>query len=183
MALTFLLARHAESDWNGRGMYQGRLDDSQLSPLGMRQAEALRDRLANRELTAVYSSPLRRALQTARIVAGVDGSVITRRELLDMDHGAWSGRSREEVAETWPELHRQWQTEPAAVRMPGGESLLEVRARALSFLAYARQEHADGQVVVITHGEVLQLMLAHFLQMKPDGMWSIERDNCGLSVI
>jgi broad specificity phosphatase PhoE len=150
----------------------------------MRQAEALRDRLSQRELAAAYCSPLRRALGTAEIVAQPQGiTPLARRELADVDHGQWSGKSQEQVAEQWPELHQQWQRHPAGVRFPDGESLLEVRDRALGFLAWARQRHADGNVLVITHGEVLQLILAHLLEMDADQMWALPRDNCGLSIV
>ncbi|HLY66300.1 MAG TPA: histidine phosphatase family protein, partial [Chloroflexota bacterium] len=165
-----MLARHAESEWNANGVYQGRLDPG-LSELGLRQAEGLRDRLATAELAAVYSSPLQRAWRTAEIVAGTHGlEPLARPELTDVDHGEWSGMPRTEVADRWPELYREWHEHPARVRFPGGESLLEVRDRALSFLALARQRHAEGNLLVITHGEVLQLLLAHLLEMQPDQM-------------
>jgi phosphoserine phosphatase len=67
--------------------------------------------------------------------------------------------------------------------MPGGESLADVRQRALAFLAAARQEHADGDILVVTHGTVLRLLLAHFLDMRPDQLWSMETENCALSIV
>ena len=132
----------------------------------------------------MYSSPLQRAWRTAEIVAGTHGlEPLARPELTDVDHGEWSGMPRTEVADRWPELYREWHEHPARVRFPGGESLLEVRDRALSFLALARQRHAEGNLLVITHGEVLQLLLAHLLEMQPDQMWSLPRENCALSIV
>jgi broad specificity phosphatase PhoE len=135
-------------------------------------------------VVAVYSGPLRRALQTAALVAAKHGfEPVPREELTDVDHGEWSGRPHREVAECWPELHQLWLTQPAAVRFPGGESLLEVRERALQFLAWVRQQHAEGAIVVITHGEVLQLLLGHFLEMDANQLWTLPRDNCALSIV
>jgi phosphoserine phosphatase len=105
------------------------------------------------------------------------------RELVEIDHGDWSGLTREQVAEQWPELAEQWRTAPGGVTMPGGESLADVRRRALGFLAAVRQQHAEGDILVVTHGTVLRLLLAHFLDMRPDQIWSIEAENGGLSIV
>lgn len=170
-------------------MYQGRLE-SDLSPLGMEQAKALGARLADRQLAAVYTSPLRRAVRTAEIVAGfprpsqrVRVRVRELGELAEIHHGEWSGLTRDQVKQGWPELAEAWHRRPGGVTMPGGESLAPVRERALAFLAAARQEHAGGDVLVVTHGTVIRLLLAHFLDMRPDQIWSIEAESCALSIV
>ena len=189
MARTLILARHAESQWNAERRYQGRLEND-LSAEGLLQAEALRDHLASRPLTAIYTSPLRRAVQTAEIVAAGqsrltthDSRLTTRNELTDVDHGRWSSLTHEEVAKCWPELSHQWRTKPGGVRFPGGESLTEVRGRALGFLDFVRHEHAEGQLLVISHGEIIQLLLLHFLDMKPDQLWTMPAGNCAISIV
>jgi len=116
--------------------------------------------------------------------ASAAGTEITlRKELLEIDHGEWSGLRKEQVQQRWPELERKWHTQPSAVEMPKGESLKDVRARALSFLASVRQEHAEGNILVVTHGTVLRIMLAHFLDMALDQIWSIQAENCALSIV
>ena len=189
MARTLILARHAESQWNAEWRYQGRLEND-LSPEGLQQAEALRDHLASRPLTAIYTSPLRRATQTAEIVATGQArptthhsQLTTRNELTDVDHGHWSGLAHQEVDRRWPELSHQWRTKPGGVRFPGGESLMEVRGRALGFLDFVRHEHAEGQLLVVTHGEIVQLLLLHFLDMRPDQLWTMPAGNCAISII
>jgi broad specificity phosphatase PhoE len=143
--------------------------------------------LASRKLVAVYTSPLRRAVRTAELVAnaGLPHPLPLQRarELAEIDHGDWSGLTRAQVAHKWPELAEQWRTAPGDVTMPGGESLADVRRRALAFLAAIRQEHADGDILAVTHGTVLRLLLAHFLDMRPDQIWSIEAENCALSIV
>ncbi len=169
-------------------MYQGRLE-SVLSTLGERQARALGSRLAGHRLVAAYSSPLNRAKRTLELILDAQDThppaTILReaRELIEIDHGEWSGLTKQQVADRWSDLAEQWRTAPASVRMPGGESLLEVRQRALTWLANVRQEYTEGEILVVTHGTVLRLLLAHFLEMTPDQIWSIEAENCALSVV
>ncbi len=124
------------------------------------------------------------SLQGAGGRASPAGLVITTRpDLQDVDHGDWSGLTRTEVEERWPDLYKAWHERPNEVCFPGGECLRDVRARALTFLAAVRQEHAEGNILVVTHGEVLQLLLIHFLQMDPNQLWSMPRDNCALSIV
>lgn len=180
--------RHAESAWNADGIYQGRLE-SDLSPLGEQQALALGVRLVSRTLAGAYSSPLTRAVRTVELImrsAGVSQSapeVSVRPQLAEIDHGEWSGLSGVQVSERWPELAEQWRLVPSQVRMPGGESLAEVRGRALQFLADVRQRHAEGNILVVSHGTVIRVLLAHFLEMRLEQIWSIEAENCGLSIV
>lgn len=152
----------------------------------MAQAKALGGRLSARPLTAIYTSPLTRATRTAELVADAITTrvpVVARAELAEIDHGEWSGLSKDDVQRRWPGLSAEWQQSPASVTMPGGENLQQVRTRALDFLAAARHEHAEGNLLVITHGTVLRLLLAHFLELEPDRLWSIETANCGLSIV
>ena len=145
--------------------------------------------LSGREIRAIYSSSLRRARQTAGIVAeageGTPEQLTVREEddLREIDHGSWSGLTRGEVEERWSQLAGEWRARPAAVRMPDGESLQDVRERALRFLDRLRHSHADGSILVITHGTVVRLLLAHFLAMDSNDIWRFELDNAGLTVV
>ena len=67
--------------------------------------------------------------------------------------------------------------------MPGGESLADLRQRALAFLSDVRQRHAEGDLLVVTHGNVIRVLLAHFLGMRLEQIWSLDADNCGLSIV
>ena len=129
----------------------------------------------------VYSSPLARAVKTAKLVSRAEP--IERDELSEIDHGDWSGLTWAQAEARWPDVVRAWQVAPHTVRMPGGESLLEVRERALGFLAWVRQRHGDGDILVVTHGTVLRLLLAHFLELGPERIWAIESESCALSVV
>jgi broad specificity phosphatase PhoE len=105
---TILLARHGESDWNRDRRWQGHADRP-LTDLGREQARALADRLAATELDAVYSSDLERARETAAIVA--EPHQLPVKELSDLrevDVGSWSGLTRAEAEERYPNAFRRW---------------------------------------------------------------------------
>lgn len=119
-----------------------------------------------------------------RVGAPEDGVEIRpRKELLEIDHGDWSGLSRAQVAERWAYEAQQWRKQPSQTTMPNGESLRQVRERTLRFLADMRQEHGEGTILVVTHGTVLRVLLAHFLDMSLDQIWSVEAENCALSIV
>jgi broad specificity phosphatase PhoE len=97
-----LLARHGETEWNRLGRWQGHADPP-LNDLGRRQAEILAEQLAGDTVSAVYSSDLRRARETARIVAERIGLPVTEDSALrEIDVGSWSGLTRDEVRERFP---------------------------------------------------------------------------------
>ena len=106
---TLYLARHGESDWNAANRFQGH-SDRPLTELGRRQAEALAGKLeSHAALTAIYSSPLARAYETASIVGARLGLQPTPvDDLREVDVGGWSGLSRSEVEARYPDAFRRW---------------------------------------------------------------------------
>jgi len=148
--MRIILVRHGQTEWNAGERagehFRGRMDIA-LNALGHRQAQAVGARLAGVDLGAVYASPLRRAMATARPIAEAHGlRVVPFDGLLDIDYGQWSGRSHRDVAVEWPDLYRAWRTVPHQVRIPGGESLSDVRARVSDGLATVVTRH-DGEIV------------------------------------
>ncbi|MEJ7619692.1 MAG: histidine phosphatase family protein, partial [Aquificaceae bacterium] len=128
------IIRHAESKWNPIGRYQGLLDP-ELSERGKAQAKRLGEHFQSIELHAIYSSPLKRTLQTAQEVAKAKGlEIIEDRRIIEIDHGVWSGLLVEEVQKRFPEQFRQWLEEPHKVSFEGGESLQQVYERVKDFL-------------------------------------------------
>ena len=114
------VARHGETTWNLAGRYQGRLE-SPLSPLGVRQANALADAMAKREVARVISSPLGRCMETARPTARRQNAALeTDPLLLEIAHGTWEGRLRDEIAASDPQRYRAWRSDPANVGFDGG---------------------------------------------------------------
>ena len=124
------LVRHAESVANTQGVYQGQTHDSDLSPLGHRQAQALARRFAGGHIDTILTSPLCRTRQTAAAL----GSVIDEPALLETNHGLWEGLSKSDIAARWPELYALWLTRPSLVEFPGGEKFVDTADRAQTWL-------------------------------------------------
>ncbi len=150
-SLRLLLVRHGETVWNREGRYQGVIDVP-LSPEGERQAAALAVQLRSEPLAAVYSSTLRRAYYTAVPIAAAHGlTVIRDPRLNEINQGQWEGLRPAEIVRRWPELHARWQQEPLSVRLPGGETLEEVRARVLAALEDIVLAWAGRTVCIVAH--------------------------------
>jgi broad specificity phosphatase PhoE len=147
---TILLARHGESDWNRERRWQGHADRP-LTARGREQARALAERLSGVGLGAVYASDLRRARDTAAAVAAAQGlEVEIRPALREVDVGAWSGLTRAEVAERFPDAFQHWQD-----GFPGwddGETYEAMRQRVVSEILRIAEAHEPGCVLVVSHG-------------------------------
>jgi broad specificity phosphatase PhoE len=147
---TVYLARHGESDWNAANRFQGH-SDRPLTDLGRRQAEALAEVVAQENVDAIYSSPLIRALETARIVAARTGlEVIELDGLREVDTGSWSGLSRAEVQERFPEGFERWIAGGSG--WEDGETYEEMGERVLGAIRAIAAAHPSGRVLVVSHG-------------------------------
>lgn len=179
--LRIILVRHGQTDWNAGGSngehFRGRID-LPLNASGIAQARAVADRLATVDIAAVYASPLARAVDTARPVAGGHGlRVEPFAALLDIDYGQWGSRSQLEVAGAWPELYREWQNSPQDVQIPGGERLEDVRLRFVRGLAGLVEQHPSQIVVLVGHQVVNKVAICHLLDLGLGAFWRIRQDN------
>ncbi len=147
---TIHLARHGQSDWNAEARWQGHADRP-LTELGRRQATELANRLAAVPLDSVYSSDLRRAQETATAVAAPRGlSVRALPELREIDVGSWSGLTRAEAEERFPEAFRRWAD--GGHGWEDGETYEGMTSRVLDAILRIAAEHPDGSVLVVSHG-------------------------------
>jgi broad specificity phosphatase PhoE len=147
---TILLARHGESDWNRDRRWQGHADRP-LTDLGREQARALADRLAVTELDAVYSSDLERARETAVIVA--EPHQLSVRELSDLrevDVGSWSGLTRAEAEERYPNAFRRWTKGEEG--WDDGETYEQLSERVVGALQTIAARHPRDRVLLVAHG-------------------------------
>ncbi len=185
MASNVWIARHGETTWNLGGRYQGRLE-SALSALGVRQgfalAEAFGQRLARGETvpTRIVSSPLLRCHATARFVASRLGVAIeTDDRLIEIAHGTWEGRYRDELAANDPERYRAWREDPAHVSFDGGESLADVLVRWHSFAADLTPR--DEDTLVLTHDAVVRCALVDLQGRTLDDFWTTHVENAAFA--
>ena len=129
MTTRLILIRHGETDWNVEGRYQGQADPP-LNQQGLAQACQLAQKLRDVGLDVLYSSPLRRALQTAQILAeALDIPLHTEPRLMEIHQGEWQTLLYTEIAARYPELFDRWQTEPWTVTILGGENIAQVQER------------------------------------------------------
>jgi len=181
-----VLARHGETVANVEGRWQGQ-SDSPLTERGRQQAAKLADALALEldpdPVAAVYSSDLGRALATATIVAAPHGLPVTPdARLREIDTGDWTRRLGADLRRDQPDAVATWRTRPASMRLPGGETLAEVQARALAFFAATLGQHGGGTVVVLAHGTINQCILVQAMRRPVTELWLAERiDNCQIS--
>jgi len=174
-----ILVRHAESEM--QGCYVGRLDPP-LSARGHAQAAALARRMAGQLLVAVYSSPLQRALTTAQMIAvphGLEVSAIA--ELVELDFGDWDGLTYQEIAEIAPQQFNRWLADPAEVRPPNGETLLEMSQRVMEAINGIIAAHLGETVVVVTHGGPARVIVCHVLGIPLSEQWRIRQDLAAVS--
>jgi len=155
---TILLARHGETDWNREGRFQGHADPP-LNATGREQAIELSKALAGRDLTAVYSSPLRRALETAHVVAAAHGlEPVPVDGLREVDVGSWSGLTRAEVEGRFPEQYARWLAYGQG--WEDGETYDEMGRRAVAALLEIAAAHEREQVLAVTHGGPIRAAFA-----------------------
>lgn len=160
MATTLLLVRHGETDWNREGRFQGHAD-TPLNEAGRAQAEQLAASLDGELVTAVYTSPLARARETAEIVAAPLGlDPLPDARLKEIDVGSWTGLTMAEIENRFPEELRRWREEVHHGWLDG-ESYQELGTRVIAGVREIAERHAGGTVLIVGHGGTLRVTLAH----------------------
>ncbi len=183
-----ILVRHGQTAWNVGASstegerFRGRID-LPLNERGRAQAQALAERLTREPIAAVYASPLQRAVETAQPTARRLGlTVKPLAGIIDINYGAWQERPHSEVARLYPTLYRQWLQEPHKVRPPGGESLAEVRERAMAALYQVIARHQDQTILVAAHQVVNKVLVCAMLGLDNSHFWRIRQDNGCLNI-
>ena len=155
---TILLARHGETDWNREGRFQGHADPP-LNGTGRAQAAHLAYELADVELAAVYSSPLRRALETARVVAAAhELEPVALDALREVDVGSWQGLTRADIEARFPDQLARWLDYEQG--WADGETYEEMGQRVVATLLELAAEHDGEQILAVTHGGPIRAAFA-----------------------
>lgn len=179
MTASILLVRHAVHVEYGE-ILTGRRRDVALSPAGLEQAAILADLLGTHAVSAVYSSPRERAWYTARDIAEPHGIKVRIAENLDeVDFGDWTGsRFRDlEGDPSWT----AWNEARGSARCPGGESMGEAAARAVSAVEEMSREHPGETVVAVSHCDIIRALIAHYLHLSLDHLLRFDVDPASLS--
>lgn len=169
---TVILVRHGETAWNKESRFLGQSNPG-LNEKGEIQAQAAADVLMNEDIDLIFSSDLRRALQTAEAIAGTHQMpvrVIT--SLREINFGDWEGLTFDILQSRYPALCSEWIKNPWAVRIPGGETAEEVRCRvaeawnAIVLIAAGRKT-----VVIVAHGGPLRILMCQLTGVDPSRQW------------
>jgi len=177
-----IIIRHGQTRWNIKSIRQGHLD-SELTEEGIAQAKALGQRLARERFTALYSSDLGRAVETAKCIATVTGhEVVADARLRERHLGVFQGLSGDEIKEKFPQEYRLHRSIGAAYVIPGGESLVQQVERNVACLNDLGEKHAGESIVVVTHGGVVSGLFRHTLSIPFDAPRRFEFVNAGLNV-
>jgi probable phosphoglycerate mutase len=186
-----LLVRHGVTTWNREGRFQGQLDPP-LDPLGEVEARALADRLVReeRDRLAIASSPLRRAADTAAILAdalarhGRAAEVRLEPGLMEIGQGEWEGRTHAELAISDPQHYRAWARSGGLREPPGAEPLPQAADRATeALLRLVTDVHGHETLCCVSHGGVLRLATGRLTGMPDTAAWQLDVDNASLSVL
>ncbi len=181
MTTRLLLVRHGAVSYGGR---VGGADDG-LNTLGELQTQALARRLAERDIAAVYTSPLARAAQTAAVLGEFLGAPVREdARLLEWDPGEWAGLSEKEVSARFPDKVRRAREDPSFA-IPGGESREAFRDRVLAAAEEMVFSHPGHEAVAVSHSGALSALIGHYLglEVRTASGWPFTLDHCSLTVI
>lgn len=164
---TLYFVRHGQTDWNAEGRVQGRLE-SDLTPKGEAQARATAERVAAFGVDAIVASPLRRARQSAEILADVTGLPVRYDErLVEWDAGEWSGHLYAELVERWPHEWGAWTDDPWTVAAPGGETFEDLVTRGRPALDEVLASDV-ARTALVFHGFIGRALLADLIGLSRD---------------
>ncbi len=181
--MKLILVRHGETDPVREGRVQG-AGNAPLNGTGRSQAQAVGRALQKYTLDAVYSSPQTRALETAEAIAGPQGiSVEVEEGLRELDVGELDGLSGEELHQKHPDFMKEWARNVYSLRMPGGESIVELETRAWASIQAIAARHPDSIVVAVSHNFAIQSILCKALGLPLDNFRRIRQDPGAMSIL
>lgn len=157
--MNLILIRHGETDWNRTGRCQG-VADIVLNQNGRNQVRQLADSLKGHDISAVYSSDLKRAYETARAIAEHhDLDVYVDEDLREMNQGEFEGMSFDVIRENYSHILKQWRESPETLVLPQGESLTQVQERVWRAFEKVRNKHSGQTVAVVSHNLTITTLL------------------------
>ncbi|MBI4237895.1 MAG: histidine phosphatase family protein [Deltaproteobacteria bacterium] len=176
-----LLVRHGQTDWNAGRRVMGRQPIG-LNATGRAQVAALAGALAECNVVAIYASPTRRTMESAELLLdGHRGDAPLQEDpgLVEIDYGDWVNLPFEAV-EPQPSF-TEYLVRPSQMQIPGGERPTEVQARAVAAVERMRSAHPSGRVAVVSHADVIKVVLVHYLGMPLDRWQQFKIDNGSLT--
>ena len=184
----FILVRHGETEWNRLLRYQGQ-SNIELNETGIAQAQKISERLAGERIDAAYSSDMKRATETARIILSKHDPKIEVRQtplLREMHFGDFEGLDWEQMQQRFPHLledRQSWRNRGADFAAPNGESIADVAERIRQFVAMLDGYDSDETVLIVAHGGSLQVLMCHLLEIGPENWWRVRLSNAAVTMM
>jgi len=178
------LTRHGETIWNVDKRTQG-VQDIPLSKRGIRQAEALAERLANENISTIYTSNLERAYRTAEIIGNRAGLIpIRKEELNEVNFGEWEGLTLKQIKTDYPGMFEKFYKD-FSYAPEHGESLNAVQNRIHSFIRFIKKNHCDrdDRILVVSHTYPVRMLILELMSFSTDLLLDFQLDNTGISII
>lgn len=177
------LIRHGETAGTVKGKFMGEMD-LPLNKEGRIEAERLAERLKVEKITAFYTSPLKRALETATILNKFHRLPLKKQKALkEIRLGEWEGLTLEEIYRRDKILCQKWFSDIENFTMPAGESVKAMKERIIKGWEKIHSRHRRGTVVIVTHGGPIRILLCHILKLDLGIFWKIRQDTAALNII
>ena len=178
--LNLILVRHGETEWNVQRRYQGQ-SDIPLSAIGEQQAKLVAKCFVNRKIDAAYASDLKRAWQTATVIAEKNSlTIISEPRLREINFGVLEGLTWDEAEIKHPETLKMW-LEDYNQPPEGGETMDAFSLRVLSFLRELQEEYTDETILLVAHGGVLREIIRITLELPAEKLWALAMDNASIN--
>jgi alpha-ribazole phosphatase len=183
MTITLSLIRHGQTQWNAEGRYTGQ-SDIPLNDVGREQARQLVKQLKENPPDVIFSSDLKRAEETAAIIANrIKVTVHVDRRLREINQGVWEGMHFDEIKMRYAEEFAARVANPLEVAPPGGETIGQVQERVLSAVAEIMRTNRGSHVAIVAHGLVLALIKAQFENYPISQIWDLIPSNAQAEVV
>jgi len=178
-----IFIRHGETDYNLGKQYCG-FSNPSLNSKGILQAKKLKSKLIglNLKVDKVYSSDLRRAVETAKIVFKSKPLELNS-DFREMNFGIFEGLNYQEIMQKYPQIYIRWIDDPLNIKPPEGESLVDLFRRVKRGLSKIFTQDKDETIAIVTHAGPIRIILCEALNYKLDYFWKIEQDISALNII
>ena len=179
-----ILVRHGETLWNKEGRFQGQRDVVGLTQLGLTQAQNIAKALIAMNPTSLFSSPLKRTLETSLTLSHyLDLPIVPIDGLKEIDLGTLEGIKSKKLKVNYPHIFHQWHSDPSKVLFPAGESLPKLQNRAWRAIKIIERLHADETVVVVSHNFTIRTIIYKLLGLPLAKFHMVKLDLCSISII
>ena len=179
-----IIVRHAEAEGNYKRLFHG-WSDGEITEKGHIQAARAAERLKDIKMDVLYSSSLKRTMQTAGYISKVKNLPIIRTDKLkEINGGDWEGEPWDVLPQKWPEAYHTWENTPHLHSMPNGETMEEFQKRLIEEVKYIINANPGKHICIVTHGTAIKALLCYFNNYDLEEMFNIKWcDNTAITIV